>query len=221
MTKHIDAALKVGLVVSLLAVVILSVLLSRQKDANVQLEVQVNELEALEYDEVEQEPCTCETDVRLLTACKESLKVARTEITRASKAMRQQGVASEGVAGTGTQETQEGWAAEAPGPVGAQDDDAPRQKVTDLFGGKLGLAPEQMQPLGELVCAAMALRQSLLDDYAYGQAGEEETWHQLTQIRKEVTAQMAEVLGPERYKEFRAAGGIGALASVVDCGGPG
>jgi len=221
MSKHIDAAVKVGLVLSLAAVIVLSVLLSRQKDSVVQLQVQLGELELRECEEPARESCSCETDVRLLTACKGSLKMARTEITRASKAMRQQGVASEGAAGTGTEETHEGWASEAPGAVGAQDDEAPRQKVTDLFGGKLGLAPEQMQPLGELVCAAMALRQSLLDDYAYGQAGEEETWHQLTQIRKEVTAQMADVLGPERYKEFRAAGGIGALASVVDCGGPG
>ena len=95
----------------------------------------------------------------------------------------------------------------------------PQQRVRDLFSGKLGLSPEQMHPLGELVCAAMALRQSLLDDYAHGQSGEAETWQQLTQVRKELTSQMAEVLGEDRYREFRSAGGIGALAMVIDCEG--
>ncbi len=224
MSKHIDAAVKGGLVLSIVAVIVLSVLLSRQRGEVVQLNVQVSELEARGCEEHEEPTCTCEADARLLTSCSESLKLARAEITRAAK----QGLwqAPEQGAGwaSGAQAQQEGWDAQAPGTQapgtqGAADDEVPRQRVKDLFSGKLGIAPEQMQPLGELVCAATALRQSLLDDFAYGQTGEAETWQQLTQVRKDLTAQMAEVLGPQKYKEFRAAGGIGALAMVVDCEG--
>jgi hypothetical protein len=215
MSKHIDAAVKGGLVLSLGATIILAVLHSRQREQIVRLNVQVNELEARECEEEEAEPCSCEADVRLLTACSESLKMARAEITRASRA-KQQAAVQDPDGPAAVPDGPQDWSAAA---ASASADDVPHQRVKDLFSGKLGLAPEQMQPLGELVCAAMALRQSLLDDYAYGQAGEMETWQQLSGARKELTAQMKDVLGPEKYKEFRAAGGIGALAMVVDCDG--
>jgi hypothetical protein len=216
MSKHIDAAVKGGLVLSLGATIILAVLHSRQREQIVRLNVQVNELEARECEQVEAEPCSCEADTRLLTACSESLKMARAQITRASKARQLQ--ASQEAGGGVEPGVHDEWSAAAAAAAGSADD-VPHQRVRDLFSGKLGIAPEQMQPLGELVCAAMALRQSLLDDYAYGETGEQETWQQLTAARRELTAQMKDVLGPEKYKEFRAAGGIGALAMVIDCDG--
>jgi hypothetical protein len=92
-----------------------------------------------------------------------------------------------------------------------------QERMQSLFGQKLGLSEDQMKPLGELVCATMVLREALLADYAGGLVEADRTWQEMTVMREELTSRMELELGPERYTEFRAAGGIGALASAIVC----
>jgi hypothetical protein len=216
MIDRIDVALRVGLVASLLAVVVLAVLFSRQRAEVIRLQVQVHEIESEVRAQPACEPCRCEPrepEGGLLGACTASLRRARARLEEAQSAAQE--------AGSGP--VQEGEHTKPDEPVGPASGSVPAQeheedrRVRDLFALNLGLAQDEMDSLGALVCATMALREALLADYAVGEAEAQKTWSDLSALRKDLTAEMEQILGPDRYRTFRAAGGIGALASAVDC----
>lgn len=216
MIDKTDVAVRVGLVASLLAVVVLAVLLSRHRSEAIRLEVQVSELESEARAQPACEPCRCEprgSDKGLLGACAASLRKARARLEEAESAP--QGAGSGPVQeGEHTQPDEPAGAGAGPGPGQEHDGD---RRVRDLFALNLGLVQDEMDSLGALVCATMALREALLADYAQGEAEARKTWNDLSALRKDLTAEMEQILGPDRYRAFRAAGGIGALASAVDC----
>jgi len=89
--------------------------------------------------------------------------------------------------------------------------------IPSMFRSKLSLDDAKYDSLVQLVCAFEALRQAILDDLEDGSRSADQAWAEMASMRKQLADDTEALLGTERYAEFRAVGGIGALGGSVGC----
>lgn len=151
---------------------------------------------------------------QLLGQCVARLKQARIELQEKSlpqvDGLPEAGAASEAGKDSSADAAKEGIVTEA-GKPGVS------KHVSAMFAQKLELDAQQAEELEQIVCALKELRISLFDDYAHEQTSLDTMWQELAALRKDLAADLEQLLGEERYRQFREVGGIGAMGSAVDC----
>jgi len=98
-----------------------------------------------------------------------------------------------------------------------EDEKAGAGPIPSMFRSKLSLDDAKFDSLVQLVCAFEALRQAILDDLEDGSRSADQAWAELASMRKQLADDTEALLGTERYAQFRAVGGIGALGGSVGC----
>ena len=87
------------------------------------------------------------------------------------------------------------------------------------LAGALGVTAEDLDWMGSYVCVIREMRADTLEQIRAGDVPSRDAFERLREVREAALADVTERLGEERYAIFRAAGGVGMLADVMDCDG--